>query len=119
MDIDEDELRDGGLMPITIPLANPKIMSKQLDEMSSFSKYRECKFVLCFCFYQRSKGIFRNIGIQKWLRKEESVCRQKTKSLLQQFLRSWKIIYALTKFMQFLNTCSQFQNGAAIQRKPL
>ena len=48
MDVDEDDLRDGALMPITIPLANPKIMGKQLDEISSFSKYRDGKFV---CFF--------------------------------------------------------------------
>ena len=48
MDVDEDELRDGALMPITIPLANPKIMGKHLDEMSSFGKYRDGEFVFYF-----------------------------------------------------------------------
>ena len=37
MDMDDEEIREGGLMPITIPLANPKLLSKHLDEVKRFA----------------------------------------------------------------------------------
>eukprot|EP00794_Sanderia_malayensis_P016908 gene16908-18614_t len=46
MEINEEEMKEGGLVPITIPLANPKLLNKHLEDVkkhASPSKYNRVK----------------------------------------------------------------------------
>ena len=55
MEIDDEEIQRGGLMPITIPLANPKLLGDQLKEIKVDPRQHTGKFrIVLFS----SKAIF-------------------------------------------------------------
>ena len=52
MELDDAELDEGSLMPITIPLATPKLLSKQAEEAAEFaSPLKGIKGKGCLLYY--------------------------------------------------------------------